>query len=85
MNKIEVNLEKKPSASASYEIYIGQNILDRIGLLITKNKWASRYIILTDSNVSTLHGERVQAALKEMDLRVDLIDFPDRIRGWRGG
>ena len=74
MNRIKVNLDKKPSAS--YEICIGQNILDRIGLLITKNKWASRYIILTDSNVSTLHGERFQAILKGMDLKVDLIDFP---------
>jgi 3-dehydroquinate synthase len=74
MNKIKVNLDKKPSAS--YEIYIGENILDRIGVLITKNKWASRYIILTDSNVSTLHGEKVQATLKGMGLKVDLIDFP---------
>jgi 3-dehydroquinate synthase len=45
-------------------------------VLITKNKWASRYIILTDSNVSTLHGEKVQATLKGMGLKVDLIDFP---------
>jgi 3-dehydroquinate synthase len=74
MNEIKVNLDKKPSAS--YEIYIGENILDRIGLLITKNKWASHYIILTDSHVSTLHGEKVKATLKGMGLKVDLIDFP---------
>ena len=76
MNKIRVNLDKKTSASASYEIYIGQNILERIGLLIAKNKWASRYFILTDSIVSTLHGEKVLATLKEMDLKLDMIDFP---------
>ena len=74
MNRITVNLDKKPSAS--YEIYIGENILDRMGLLLNKNKWASRYIILTDSNVSILHGEKVQATLKGMGLKVDLIDFP---------
>lgn len=74
MNRIEVNLEKRPSTS--YEIYIGQNILDRMGLVIAKNNWASRYIIITDSNVSHLHGDRVQAALKEMGLKVDQIDFP---------
>ena len=44
MNRIKVNLDKKPSVS--YEICIGENILDRIGMLITKNRWASRYIIL---------------------------------------
>jgi 3-dehydroquinate synthase len=74
MNRIRVNLDKKPSAS--YEIYIGENILDRMGLLMNKNKWASRYIMLTDSNVFTLHGEKVQATLKGMGLKVDLIDFP---------
>jgi 3-dehydroquinate synthase len=74
MNRIKVNLDKK--ASTSYEIYIGENILDRMGLIIARNNWASRYIIITDSNVSTLHGERVQATLIEMDLRVDMIDFP---------
>ncbi len=74
MNRIKVNLDKKPSVS--YEICIGENILDRIGMLITKHRWASRYIILTDSNVSTLHGEKVRATLKGMDLKVDLLEFP---------
>ncbi len=32
--------------------------------------------MLTDSNVSTLHGEKVQATLKGMGLKVDLLDFP---------
>jgi 3-dehydroquinate synthase len=74
MNRMKVNLDKK--ISSSYGIYMGENILDRLGLIIAKNNWASRYIIITDSNVSTLHGERVQAILREMDLKVDMIDFP---------
>jgi 3-dehydroquinate synthase len=74
MNRIKVNLEKKPSTS--YELYLGENILDRMGLVITKNNWASRYIMVTDSNVSALHGERVQASLKEMGLKVEPIEFP---------
>ena len=74
MNRIKVNLGKK--ISASYEIYIGQNILDRMGLIIAKNNWASRYIMVTDSTVSASHGELVQAALREMELEVDMIDFP---------
>jgi len=47
MNRIKVNLEKKQSKS--YDIYIGQDILDRAGLLLAKNNWAARYIIVTDS------------------------------------
>jgi len=74
MNRITVNLDKK--TSASYEIYVGENILDRMGLIISKNNWMSRYIMITDSNVFTLHGERVQASLREMDLNVDMIHFP---------
>jgi 3-dehydroquinate synthase len=74
MNRITVNLSKK--GSASYEIHIGENIMDRVALIITKNNWASRYIIITDSSVSKLHGERVLTILREMDLRVDMIDFP---------
>jgi 3-dehydroquinate synthase len=74
MNRIQVHLEKNPSTS--YEIYIGQNILDRMGLIIIKNNWASRYILITDSNVSALHGDRVLATLKEMGLKVDQIEIP---------
>jgi 3-dehydroquinate synthase len=74
MNRIKVNLDKK--TSASYEIYIGEDILDRMGLIMAKNNWASRYIIVTDSNVSPSHGERVLATLRGMELTVDMIDFP---------
>jgi 3-dehydroquinate synthase len=74
MNRMKVNLDKK--TSASYEIYIGENILDRMGLIIAKNNWASRYIMITDSNISTQYGERVWETLRGMELKVDMIDFP---------
>jgi 3-dehydroquinate synthase len=74
MNKIKVNLDKK--ISASYEICIGQNIIDRIEIIIAKNNCASRYVIVTDSNVSTPHGERFLTTLKAMDLDVDMIELP---------
>jgi 3-dehydroquinate synthase len=74
MNRTKVHLDKK--ISSSYEIYIGEAIVDRMGLIFNKHKWGSRYIILTDSRVLPLHGERVQQILKGMDLKVDIIDFP---------
>lgn len=74
MNKITVNLEK--TRSSSYDIYIGKAIVDHVGLLLTKHNWAGRYIIITDSTVSALHGARVQGALREMGLQTDMIDFP---------
>jgi 3-dehydroquinate synthase len=74
MNKIKVHLDKK--TSSSYEIYIGEDIVDRMGLLLTRQNWGDRYVIITDSIVSDLHGTRVEGTLKEMGLKVDMIDFP---------
>ncbi|MDQ5988093.1 MAG: 3-dehydroquinate synthase [Syntrophus sp. SKADARSKE-3] len=74
MNKLKVNLDKK--SASSYEIYIGKGILDRIATMIVKGNWGARYIVVTDSNVAPLHGERVLSALRGLDLKVDLICFP---------
>jgi 3-dehydroquinate synthase len=74
VNRIKVHLDKK--ISSSYEIYIGKEIMDRMGLIFTKQKWASHYICITDSRVLALHGERVQQTLREKGLKVDMIDFP---------
>ena len=74
MKKIKVNLDKK--VSNSYEICIGHDILDRIALIIAKNHPASRYIIITDSNVSVLYGESFLGKLKGMGLKADMIAFP---------
>jgi 3-dehydroquinate synthase len=74
MNKIKVHLDKK--TSSSYEIYIGNGIIDRMGLLLAKHIWGERYIIITDDIVSSLHGARVEGTLKEIGLKTDIIAFP---------
>ncbi len=74
MNKMKVSLDKK--SASSYDICIGRDILDRMGLMLAKGNWGARYIIVTDTNVSALHGERVLSILRGLDLKVDLIDFP---------
>ena len=74
MNKMKVNLDRK--MGNSYEIHIGEKILDRMGLILAKNNWAERYIIVTDTHIDALHGEKVEAALKKTDLRVDRITVP---------
>jgi len=74
MNRVKVHLDKK--TASSYEIYIGKDIIDRMGLLFTQKKWGGRYIILTDSIVLALYGARMQGALREIGLHVDMIDFP---------
>jgi len=57
MNRIKVNLDRK--TSKSYDVCIGRAIMDRTALVLAKNNWASRYVIITDSIVEELHGRRV--------------------------
>lgn len=74
MRSIKVNLDKK--SLSSYEICVGNAILDRMVLLIAKNHKTGRYIVITDSNVNKMHGPKFLAALKDVGLNVDLIEFP---------
>lgn len=74
MNKIKVNLNK--NISFSYEIYIGRDILNQIGMIIGKTEPHSRCVTITDSNVSALHGKRFLNALSEMEIQCDMIEFP---------
>jgi len=74
MNKIKVHLDKK--TSSSYEIYIGNGIIDRMGLLLAKHNWGEHYIIITDDIVASLHGAGIKRTLKAIGLKIDIIDFP---------
>jgi 3-dehydroquinate synthase len=74
MKKIKVNLDKR--VSSSYEICIGYDILDRIGLIIAKNLPARHYVVVTDSIVSPLYGQPLLNRLRGMGLSADMVDFP---------
>ncbi len=73
MNQIRVNLDAQ--TPTHYKIYIGRDIIDRIGVILNKGDWINRYVIITDSQVKTIHGKRVLDTLRKMDLNVDMIDF----------
>jgi len=74
MNRIRVTLDRK--TVNSYEIVIGRNILDRIGLIMARGNWAKRYFILSDRNVAALHGKAVHDTLANMGLDPELIEVP---------
>jgi 3-dehydroquinate synthase len=74
MRSIKVNLDKK--LLSSYEICIGNSIGDRMALLLSKNHKANRHIIVTDSNVGPLHGQKLLAGLRDVGLNAELIEFP---------
>ena len=75
MNRIRLNLDRK--TMRSYDIHVGRDILDRAGLLLAKNNWAARYVIVSDSRVASLYGGEILDLLLRMDLKTDLIDFPE--------
>ncbi|MEW6334089.1 MAG: 3-dehydroquinate synthase [Thermodesulfobacteriota bacterium] len=74
MHRMKVNIDRK--SGNSYEIHIGERILDRMGLFLAKNNWAQRVVIITDTQIDSLHGQRVEESLKGTDLRVDRITVP---------
>jgi 3-dehydroquinate synthase len=74
MEKLRVCLDKKQSQS--YEIFIGYDIFSRISGMMTKRLIATRYIIITDDNISILYGEALLANLTSIGIRADLIVFP---------
>ncbi len=74
MRSIKVNLNKK--SLSSYEICLGHAIFDRTALLIAKNHKAAHHIVITDTNVSRLHGAKLLASLNDVGLHADLIEFP---------
>lgn len=74
MKKIKVNLNRK--VSASYEIFLGRDILDRAGIIIQRNNWARRWFVVSDQTVAALYGGKVQEALTGMGLDVESLSFP---------
>ena len=74
MERIRVHLET--SRRDSYEILIGEDMMDHAGLISKVKNDADRCVIVTDSDVNPLYGEVVKKKLKESALHVDIIEIP---------
>jgi 3-dehydroquinate synthase len=71
MKRIEVGLRR--NIDDSYQVYIGEGILERVGMVLGADGSADRHVIITDSNVEELHKKRVQEAFEKTGLRTDCI------------
>lgn len=60
----------------SYPIHIGEGILERVGISLAKSGMGRRCVVVTDSIVDSLHGDRVQSALEMAGLDIDRIVLP---------
>lgn len=74
MRTLKVSLDKR--SSASYDIRIGADILDRIVLLMAKNYKARRHVIVTDNHVNGLYGKTLLDALNQAGLNALLMEIP---------
>ncbi len=74
MHTVNVNISKK--VDNSYQIVIGQGILELAIEELANSKLAYSYALITDSNVKKLYGENLFEELKTVLPIVKLISFP---------
>ena len=60
MEKLHINLEKK-----SYDIFINRGIFEEIGKYIFKVYKKKKIVVVTDTNVDKLYGDKLLKTLKE--------------------
>jgi 3-dehydroquinate synthase len=74
MNELTVTLEGR--RDDSYRIHVGEGILERAAMELARSGIARHCVVVADSTVDALHGQRVQAALEKAGLRIDRIVLP---------
>ncbi len=60
----------------SYDIEIGPGLLPEAGRFVVARTGCSHAIVVTDSNVESLHGQRVAEFLEQAGVRVDVAIVP---------
>jgi len=60
----------------SYDIDIGRGLLPDAGRFVLEHAACSHAVVITDSNVGPLHGQRVVESLEQTGVRVDIATVP---------
>ena len=60
-------------AERSYDIVLGTDSLDLLGAHLTEQSAITHAVVITDSNVESLHAVRVVESLAAQDIRVDML------------
>src|SRR5207237_3565742 len=74
MNAIRVSLHE--ARDASYDVIVGDGVLDRLPDLLGERCPASRYAVIADHRVAELHGGPLLAGLERAGLEAALLTFP---------
>jgi 3-dehydroquinate synthase len=73
MEKVHLNLKKE--INNSYDIIIGKDILNKIPADLKKKNIGNQYLIITDSNIKKLFGNKLLVLMKKSGLKTNLISF----------
>jgi len=72
-NKLRIVARK--NTDTSYNICYCKNYVDDLVLDIKKNYWGNKYVIITDSKVKKLYGEKLAKKLKQKGIKVEILSF----------
>ena len=72
MKEVLVNLKNN-----SYPIYIGQEILEDLGILLSKENLSNKCAIITNPTVNKLYGEKVKNSLESKGIESIILEVPD--------
>jgi 3-dehydroquinate synthase len=71
MRTVRVNL-----AQRSYDIFIGQRILERVGKLLRPLQPGARCLVISDANVAKLYAEKIATCLQAAGFSTQLSTIP---------
>ena len=71
-----IDLRFLGAATWTTRVHVGTGLFARLAADLSALQLASRYVVVGDRRVQTLHGDRLERALKRARLRVDRIAFP---------
>ena len=72
MEKVLVNL-----GAASYEIFIGENILSGVGKFIADKKFTAKALLVTQEKIFDMHGKTLTAGLDAANIDFTVATIPD--------
>jgi len=64
----------------SYPIYIGQEIIENIGIFLSKNNLNGKCAIITNPTVNKLYGDKVRKSLESTGFKTVILEVPDSER-----
>ena len=60
----------------SYHVHVGAGLLDQAGRLLKESGFAGKAVIITDSKVKSLHGDRLAGILATAGFDVSVVEVP---------